>query len=143
MGSSRTGEGNREESDRTPVSARTSDLYAFGPYRLDVRGRILAREGQVVPLPPKTFELLLLMAQSLLLMAQAVTRELCSMSINSFRTSATARSVRQTKNVATITPAQAISFNDDPRNPDTVLSVHRRIGALCARDEICAAGPSN
>jgi eukaryotic-like serine/threonine-protein kinase len=39
-------------------------LYAFGPYRLDVGGRILAREGQVVPLPPKTFELLLLMAQS-------------------------------------------------------------------------------
>ena len=64
MGSTRTGEGNREESDRTSTSARTSDLYAFGPYRLDVGGRILAREGQPVPLPPKTFELLLLMAES-------------------------------------------------------------------------------
>jgi Tol biopolymer transport system component len=41
-----------------------ADSYAFGAYRLDVAGRILTREGHVVPLPPKTFELLLLMAES-------------------------------------------------------------------------------
>ena len=38
-------------------------LFAFGPYRLDVRERQLLREGQPVPLPPKLFDLLTTLVQ--------------------------------------------------------------------------------
>ena len=38
--------------------------YAFGPYRLDVGLSRLEREGAVVPVSPKVFDLLLLLARS-------------------------------------------------------------------------------
>jgi DNA-binding winged helix-turn-helix (wHTH) protein/tetratricopeptide (TPR) repeat protein len=38
-------------------------LYAFGPYRLDIKERQLRREGQPVPLPPKLFDLLTTLVQ--------------------------------------------------------------------------------
>jgi DNA-binding winged helix-turn-helix (wHTH) protein/Tol biopolymer transport system component len=46
------------------MSSPDSDLYEFGPYRLDVRRRAVSRGEQVVPLAPKTFELLLLMLRN-------------------------------------------------------------------------------
>jgi Tol biopolymer transport system component/DNA-binding winged helix-turn-helix (wHTH) protein len=46
------------------MSSPNSDLYEFGPYRLDVRGRAFSRGEQAVPLAPKTFELLLLMLRN-------------------------------------------------------------------------------
>jgi Tol biopolymer transport system component/DNA-binding winged helix-turn-helix (wHTH) protein len=46
------------------MSNRASGLYEFGSYRLDLAGRLLTRDGRVVALAPKTFELLLLMVQS-------------------------------------------------------------------------------
>ena len=42
----------------------SSGLYAFGCYRLDSVSRILTRSGEPVPLPPKTFDLLVLLAGS-------------------------------------------------------------------------------
>ena len=42
----------------------SSDLYEFGPFRLDVRRRTLAREEQAIALAPKTFELLVLMVRN-------------------------------------------------------------------------------
>ena len=46
------------------MSNRTSQLYDFGPYRLDLARRVFTREGRVVPLAPKTFELLHLLVES-------------------------------------------------------------------------------
>ena len=34
-------------------------LYEFGPYRVDAADRLLLKEGKVVPLPPKVFDILL------------------------------------------------------------------------------------
>jgi DNA-binding winged helix-turn-helix (wHTH) protein len=39
-------------------------LYRFGPYRLDVRDRLLYRNGELVALPPKVFDTLLLLVTS-------------------------------------------------------------------------------
>ena len=38
-------------------------LFAFGPYKLDVNERQLLREGELVPLPPKLFDLLTTLVQ--------------------------------------------------------------------------------
>src|SRR5262245_13769219 len=38
-------------------------LYEFGACRVDDTQRVLTREGQRVPLPPKTFELLLFLVR--------------------------------------------------------------------------------
>ena len=46
------------------MSSTASGLYEFGPFRLDLERRLLSRAGQSLPLPPKTFELLLLLIQS-------------------------------------------------------------------------------
>ena len=46
------------------MSLITGEIFEFGPYRLDVTQRVFTRDGQVVPLPPKTFELLLLLVKS-------------------------------------------------------------------------------
>ena len=46
------------------MSSQSSELYAFGPYRLDVARRALTRDKQPVALPPKAFDLLLLMVRS-------------------------------------------------------------------------------
>ena len=40
------------------MSSGTIDSYVFGPYRLNVHRRVFMREDRVVPLPPKTFDLL-------------------------------------------------------------------------------------
>ena len=39
-------------------------MYEFGPFRLDVARRVFTRGNEVVPLAPKTFDLLTLMLQS-------------------------------------------------------------------------------
>ena len=38
-------------------------FYEFGPFRIDVAKRLLRRDGEVVPLTPKTFDLLLALNQ--------------------------------------------------------------------------------
>ena len=45
------------------MSSAASSSYEFGAYRLDVAQRVFTRDGHNVPLAPKTFELLLLLAQ--------------------------------------------------------------------------------
>ena len=45
------------------MSILPSGLYEFGPFRLDVDQRVFARSGQVLPLAPKTFDLLVLLLQ--------------------------------------------------------------------------------
>lgn len=42
---------------------RTKQLYEFGPFRLDPEKEILLREGQPVPLTPKTFQILLVLVR--------------------------------------------------------------------------------
>ena len=46
------------------MSLLSDELYEFGGYRLNVTQRALTHAGQAVPLPPKTFELLLLLVKS-------------------------------------------------------------------------------
>ncbi|WP_157899113.1 winged helix-turn-helix domain-containing protein [Luteitalea pratensis] len=48
----------------TSMSSGTIHLYEFGPYRLDVQRHVLLRADRIVPLAPKTFDLLLLLVQS-------------------------------------------------------------------------------
>ncbi len=43
---------------------QTNGLYEFGPYRLDIAKRLLTRAGENIPLAPKTFDLLVLLAES-------------------------------------------------------------------------------
>jgi Tol biopolymer transport system component/DNA-binding winged helix-turn-helix (wHTH) protein len=46
------------------MSNRTNGLYEFGSFRLDAAKRLLTRDGESVTLAPKTFDLLLLLAES-------------------------------------------------------------------------------
>ena len=39
------------------------DFLEFGPFRADVRRRVLVRGGEVVPLPPKAFDVLVALLQ--------------------------------------------------------------------------------
>src|SRR5687767_2684897 len=39
-------------------------LYQFGPFRMDVQRRVFIQGGHVIPLAPKTFDLLVLLVQS-------------------------------------------------------------------------------
>ena len=48
---------------RSPMSQHSDDSYEFGLFRLDARERRLLREGQAVPLPPKAFDLLLVLVR--------------------------------------------------------------------------------
>jgi TolB-like protein/DNA-binding winged helix-turn-helix (wHTH) protein/Tfp pilus assembly protein PilF len=41
------------------MSQQLKPIYEFGPYRLDAAERLLTRDGEVVPLQPKVFDLLL------------------------------------------------------------------------------------
>src|SRR5262249_15730121 len=41
------------------MSQQPKPIYEFGPYRLDAAERLLWRDGEVVPLQPKTFDVLL------------------------------------------------------------------------------------
>jgi eukaryotic-like serine/threonine-protein kinase len=45
------------------MSHQPKPIYEFGPYRLDVAERLLSRDGEVVPLQPKVFDLLLALAE--------------------------------------------------------------------------------
>jgi DNA-binding winged helix-turn-helix (wHTH) protein len=43
------------------VVLQTGHLYEFGPFRLEPAERRLLRNGQKVPLPPKAFEVLVVL----------------------------------------------------------------------------------
>src|SRR6266498_3595233 len=43
---------------------QTNISYEFGPFRVDMRERRLLRDGQVVPLRPKVFDVLLVLVQN-------------------------------------------------------------------------------
>ncbi len=45
------------------MSHQTKHLYEFGPFRLDAGERLLLREGESVPLTPKSFDLLLALVE--------------------------------------------------------------------------------
>jgi len=46
------------------MSCPSTGLYEFGPFQVDLRQRVFMRDGQVLPLAPKTFDLLLVLVQS-------------------------------------------------------------------------------
>lgn len=46
------------------MSNASSDLYTFGGYTLDRASRVLTRSGKAVSVPPKTFDLLVLLVES-------------------------------------------------------------------------------
>jgi DNA-binding winged helix-turn-helix (wHTH) protein/TolB-like protein/Flp pilus assembly protein TadD len=46
------------------MAQQTISFYEFGPFRLDAGERLLLRDGQVVPLTPKLFDILLVLVQS-------------------------------------------------------------------------------
>jgi DNA-binding winged helix-turn-helix (wHTH) protein len=43
---------------------QTKTSYEFGPFRVDARERQLLRNGELVPLTPKVFDILLVLAKS-------------------------------------------------------------------------------
>lgn len=43
---------------------KTQLYYEFGPFRMDVCDRLLTRGGEIVPLAPKTFDLLLCLVEN-------------------------------------------------------------------------------
>jgi DNA-binding winged helix-turn-helix (wHTH) protein len=45
------------------MSVTSSRVHEFGPFGLDVEQRLLTRSGHALPLAPKTFDLLVLLAQ--------------------------------------------------------------------------------
>ena len=45
------------------MSHQSKRIYEFGPYRLDCAERLLWRDGEVVPLQPKVFDLLLALVE--------------------------------------------------------------------------------
>src|SRR6266540_2842773 len=46
------------------MSEPAKGLYEFGEYRIDARDRLLLRDGEVVPLAPKAFDLLLVLVEN-------------------------------------------------------------------------------
>jgi DNA-binding winged helix-turn-helix (wHTH) protein/tetratricopeptide (TPR) repeat protein len=46
------------------MTTRKESLYAFGPFRLDGRQRLLFRDGEVIPLPLKAFDTLLMLVEN-------------------------------------------------------------------------------
>jgi DNA-binding winged helix-turn-helix (wHTH) protein/TolB-like protein/Flp pilus assembly protein TadD len=46
------------------MSNQPPKIYEFGPYRLDVKERILQRDGEQLPLTPKVFDLLALLVEN-------------------------------------------------------------------------------
>jgi DNA-binding response OmpR family regulator len=46
------------------MGKETKPLYEFGPFRVDARERRLLREGVVVPLTPKVFDILLVLVEN-------------------------------------------------------------------------------
>ncbi len=47
----------------TVMEAKRRYLYQFGPFRLDAAERLLLRDGEAVPLPPKAFDVLLALVE--------------------------------------------------------------------------------
>jgi len=45
------------------MSHQPKPIYEFGPFRLDAAERLLSRDGEVVPLQPKVFDLLVVMVE--------------------------------------------------------------------------------
>src|SRR5262245_11830862 len=45
------------------MSHQPKPIYEFGPYQLDGAERLLLRDGEVVPLQPKVFDLLVVMVE--------------------------------------------------------------------------------
>jgi len=45
------------------MAVETDRVYEFGPFRVDTASRVLARGEEAVPLPPKAFDLLVLMIE--------------------------------------------------------------------------------
>jgi len=45
------------------MSKERQSFYEFGPYRVDPEERLLLRDQQPIPLPPKVFETLLILVQ--------------------------------------------------------------------------------
>jgi TolB-like protein/DNA-binding winged helix-turn-helix (wHTH) protein/Flp pilus assembly protein TadD len=48
---------------RAAMSERLNRLYEFGPFRLDAVGRVLTRDGEVVPLAPKALDMLIVLVE--------------------------------------------------------------------------------
>jgi len=46
------------------MSQQPKQIYEFGPFRLNAGERLLLRQGQTIPLQPKTFDLLLVLVQN-------------------------------------------------------------------------------
>src|SRR5262245_39818971 len=46
------------------MSNAAGHVFEFGPYRLDTGRRLLLRDGEVVPLTPKAFELLSVLVEN-------------------------------------------------------------------------------
>src|SRR6266498_5590214 len=46
------------------MSEPAKGLYEFGEYRIDARDGLLLRDGEVVPLAPKAFDLLLVLVEN-------------------------------------------------------------------------------
>ena len=46
------------------IEQESAGFYEFGPFQLDVNQRLLMRDGQPVPLTPKTIDTLLVLVQS-------------------------------------------------------------------------------
>jgi DNA-binding winged helix-turn-helix (wHTH) protein len=45
------------------MNVQAKHFYDFGAYRLDARDHLLLRDGEVVPLAPKAFDLLLVLVE--------------------------------------------------------------------------------
>src|SRR5215467_10986009 len=45
------------------MSHQPKPVYEFGPFRMDAAERLLSRDGEVVPLQPKVFDLLLVLVE--------------------------------------------------------------------------------
>src|SRR5215510_12464252 len=45
------------------MSLQTKHIYEFGPFRLNAAEHLLLRDGEVVPLTPKVFDLLLALVE--------------------------------------------------------------------------------
>ena len=46
------------------MSEQKNHLYEFGPFRLDLRQRVLLRDGEPVSITPKAFETLLVLVEN-------------------------------------------------------------------------------
>src|SRR5256885_1493539 len=64
--------GLKSSSEMPQIDAAGSDPLEIGPYRLDPGSRVLSRGADAVPLSPKLFQLLLVLAES---RGRVVTRE--------------------------------------------------------------------